>query len=109
MMFMTTLQSKRKEKALSELAQRIRIARRNARLSQSELGKSLGLSDKSISAYEQGRSTPPLDKLKKIAEITSYPFAYFTQEDAGESTLAAKLQSIERELAEVKRLLKSKK
>lgn len=108
-MFMTTLQSKRKEKALSELAQRIRIARRNAHLSQSDLGKSLGLSDKSISAYEQGRSTPPLDKLRKIAEITSYPFAYFTQEDAGESNLAAKLHAIERELAEVKRLLKSKK
>lgn len=109
MMFMTGLQSKKKEKALSELAQRIRIARRNAHLSQSELGKSLGLSDKSISAYEQGRSTPPLDKLKKIAHLTSYPFAYFTQEDAGDLTLAAKLHSIERELAEVKRLLKAKK
>ena len=66
---MTALQSKRKEKSLSELAQRIRAARRNARLSQDELGKSIGLSDKSISAYEQGRSMPPLDKLKKIAEI----------------------------------------
>ena len=106
---MTTLQSKQKEKSLSELAQRIRAARRNARLSQDELGKSIGLSDKSISAYEQGRSMPPLDKLKKIAEITAHPFAYFTQEDPGEATLAAKLRSIERELAEVKRLLRAKK
>lgn len=106
---MTALQSKQKEKALSQLAQRIRTARKNARLSQDELGKSIGLSDKSISAYELGRSTPPISKLKKIAELTSYPLTYFTHEDTDDLTISSKLAAIERELAEVKKLLRSKK
>ena len=56
-------------KHLSELAIRIREARRNAHLSQDELGKYIGVSDKSVSAYEQGRSMPPINKLKKINSI----------------------------------------
>ena len=93
------------QKKLSELARRIREARRNAHLSQDELGKYIGVSDKSISAYEQGRSTPPIEKLKKIAVSTNHPLAYFTQDDNQEALLASKLASIERELTEVKRLL----
>lgn len=97
-------------KQLSELARRIRQARINARLSQADLGKGIGLSDKSISAYEQGRSIPPFPKLKKIAEQTSHPIAYFTEDKPTQDVdLAQKLASIERELAEVKRLLKKAK
>lgn len=94
---------------LTRLAKRIREARENARLSQQELGESIGLSDKSISAYEKGRSQPPLENLRKIADATSYPLTYFTQENNDEVTIASKLASIERELAEVKRLLKKAK
>ena len=94
---------------LSELAKRIRLARENAHLSQQTLGETIGVSDKSISAYEKGRSQPPLDNLRKIADATNYPLTYFTQEDNAEIAIAAKLQSIERELAEVKRLLKKAK
>jgi len=96
------------KKQLNELALRIREARRNAHLSQDELGKSIGVSDKSVSAYEEGRSTPPISKLKKIAEYTNHPLSYFTQEENSEALLASKLSNIERELAEVKRLLKEK-
>lgn len=91
---------------LNELAKRIRTARQEARLSQSALGKSIGVSDKSVSSYEQGRSTPPFAKLKKIAEATSRPISYFTQENTDDATIASKLLSIERELNEVKKLLK---
>jgi transcriptional regulator with XRE-family HTH domain len=97
------------KKSLSELAQRIRSARDNAHLSQHELGNSIGLSDKSISAYEKGRSQPPLENLRKIAQATNYPLTYFTQEETNEIAIATKLLSIERELAEVKRLLKKAK
>lgn len=93
------------QKKLSELALRIREARRNAHLSQEELGKYIGVSDKSVSAYEQGRSMPPITKLKKIAEATNHPLSYFTQEDNQDALLASKLANIERELAEVKKLL----
>lgn len=91
---------------LNELAKRIRTARQEARLSQSALGKSIGVSDKSVSSYEQGRSTPPFAKLKRIAESTNRPISYFTQENSDDATIASKLLSIERELNEVKKLLK---
>ena len=96
---------KQKEKVLNELAIRIRTARQEARLSQSALGQSIGVSDKSVSSYEQGRSTPPFAKLKKIAISTRQPLSYFTQEDNDEATITGKLLSIERELLEVKKLL----
>jgi transcriptional regulator with XRE-family HTH domain len=94
---------------LSALAKRIRKARTNAHLSQYDLGNSIGISDKSISSYEKGRSQPPLKNLQKIADATRHPLAYFTQEETEDSEISAKLASIERELAEVKHLLKAKK
>lgn len=96
-------------KTLNDLAKRIKSARSNAHLSQHELGDSIGVSDKSISAYEKGRSQPPLDNLQKIAEATAHPLSYFTDETTDASEITAKLQAIERELAEVKRLLKKAK
>jgi transcriptional regulator with XRE-family HTH domain len=98
-----------RKKKLPELARRISTARTNAHLSQHELGANIGVSDKSISAYEKGRSQPPLKNLQKIADATYHPLAYFTQEKNDEGEIAAKLLSIERELAEVKQLLKAKK
>jgi len=94
---------------LNDLAKRIRMARENSHLSQQTLGETIGVSDKSISAYEKGRSQPPLENLRKIADATHHPLTYFTQEDNEESAIEAKLLSIERELAEVKRLLKKAK
>ena len=94
---------------LNDLAKRIRAARSHARLSQHALGKNIGLSDKAISAYEKGRSQPPLENLRKIANATDYPLTYFTEGENIDSEITAKLLSIERELAEVKRLLKKAK
>lgn len=98
-----------KQAQLKDLADRIRIARQEARLSQDALGRGIGLSDKSISSYEKGRSIPPLAKLKQIAEQTGRPISYFTQENINEATITAKLLSIERELEEVKKLLRERK
>lgn len=95
-------------KKLSQLAKRIRQAREGSHLSQSELAKNLGVSDKSISAYEQGRSTPSLEKLKKIASSTHRSLEYFTNDDVTKAEIATKLQMIERELAAVKKLLLKK-
>jgi transcriptional regulator with XRE-family HTH domain len=94
------------KKKLDELAKRIREARIEARLSQNALGRSIGVSDKSISAYEQGRSVPPLEKIKRIAESTRHPLSYFTEENNDDATITTKILAIERELAEVKKLLK---
>lgn len=94
---------------VSELAKRIKSARVAARLSQAELAEGVGVSDKSVSAYEQGRSTPPFEKLKKIAGVTNHPLAFFTEDDNEEASISGKLASIERELTEVKELLKKRK
>lgn len=91
---------------LQALSQRIRTARTQAHLSQATLAHAIGVSDKSVSAYEQGRSQPPFEKLKKIAQCTKRPLSYFTEEDTNESTIVAKLQVIEQELEEIKKLLK---
>ena len=94
---------------LTQLAKRIRSARSNAHLSQNALVTRIGVSDKAISAYEKARSQPPLENLRKIAVATHHPLTYFTQDENYDSEITAKLLSIERELAEVKRLLKKAK
>ena len=89
----------------AELAKRIKSARLTCRLSQVVLARQIGVSDKSISAYELGRSTPPFDKLKKIAMITNHPLSYFTEDDNSVALISSKLVAIEQELIEVKKLL----
>lgn len=91
------------------LAQRIRKARKETRLSQRALGVGIGVSDKTISSYEQSRSVPPFARLRKIAAYTNRPITYFTEERSEKALITTKLSSIERELAEVKRLLKRAK
>lgn len=92
---------------LSDLAVRIKEARVSARLSQAELARKINVSDKSISAYEQGRSTPPFEKLKKIAAETKHPLAFFTEDNNQEALISSKLAAIERELNQVKELIKN--
>lgn len=94
------------DQASSDLATRIKTARKEARLSQQALASGIGLSDKSISAYEQGRSAPPVSKLKQIAQVTQHPLSYFTDAVTDHDTIDTIVMSIERELQEVKKLLK---
>lgn len=96
----------KKSALLSTLAARIRNARTHAHLSQSALGKDIGVSDKSVSSYEQGRSHPSIDTLQKIAKATSTPVSFFTEEATVETTILKKLTAIEQELNEIKVLLK---
>ena len=99
-----------KKTELKEISRRIRDARLEAHLSQLELGKVLGVSDKSISAYEMGRSNPSFEKLKQIAAVTKRPMSYFTDESLDDATIVTKLLMIETELEEIKKLLqKSRK
>jgi transcriptional regulator with XRE-family HTH domain len=52
------------------LFQNLKRARLAAGLSQKELAQKLGISFKTISAYETGRAIPPSHTLAKIAQIT---------------------------------------
>lgn len=88
------------------LGDRIRKAREEARLSQVELGKILQLSDKAVSAYEVDRTEPNLETLRKISQATGAPISYFVDEQSDDrDLLTAKLEAIQKELDQVKRLL----
>ncbi len=94
---------------MTKLSKRIREARVKVRLSQSELAKAIGVSDKAISSYEQSRTVPPFAKLRKIAEYTHHPLTYFTEQEGVEADITSRLVSIERELEEIRKLLKKSK
>lgn len=52
------------------LAKNIKIARATSGLSQKQLADKIGISEKTISAYETGRAIPPSPTLAKIADVT---------------------------------------
>lgn len=57
------------QSALKILAERIRIARVNAKLSQTELAKLLGVSKQTVSSWERGIAPPLITNLLKFAVL----------------------------------------
>ena len=88
------------------LAEKIRTARREAGLTQGALAEKMGVTDKLISAYEKGRSIPPLKRLKQLTEFTHFLISYFTGDEDIRNVLIAKLTNVEKLLNEVKQLMK---
>lgn len=58
-------------------SERLRKARKEMSFSQKELGIRVGLSDKSISMYENGTVYPPVTNLLKIAKELDKDVSYF--------------------------------
>ena len=88
-----------------KIGNKIKEARKRTKMTQEELAGAVGVSDKSISAYESERISPPIKILEKIAEKTGSPLTYFFEESI-ESTVLAKLSSLEKDFKEIKNLLK---
>lgn len=88
-----------------KVGKKIKLARKTKRITQEDLAMAIGVSDKSISAYESGRISPPLKVLEKIANSTDHSLSYFLEENV-ETSILAKLNEIERQFMEVKKLLK---
>ncbi len=95
----------RKNKLMTELAQRIRTARDEARMSQLQVGVALGVSDKTISGYEAGRIAPPVDKLIQLADLFKKPIAYFLGADPKDYKVASRLRAVEVALREIRKQL----
>ena len=62
------------------LGKKIKIARIELDLNQTELAEKIGAKQKSISRYETGLSMPSIDTLLKIAKALKKEPAYFLQE-----------------------------
>lgn len=92
---------------MKQLGMKIRIARKTKRITQESLATAVGVSDKSISAYESGRVDPPLSVLERIAQSTDSPLNYFLEEST-ESAILTKLAEIEKVFNEIKTILSTK-
>ena len=62
-----------------KLGKRIRLARVEADLTQTELANKIRAKQKSISRYETGASVPTIETLMKIASVLKKPSAYFLE------------------------------
>lgn len=91
-----------------KVGQKIRHARKTRQITQEDLAQAIGVSDKSISAYESDRISPPIKVLERIADKTEHSLTYFLEETI-ESGILAKLTMVEKQLSEIKDLLKGQK
>ena len=90
-----------------KVGERIKQARKQNHITRGSLANAIGISDKSISAYESNRINPPLKVLEKIAKSTGQPLRYFV-EDTVETAILTKLAEVERQFLEIKKLLEDK-
>lgn len=98
-----------KKNKTGHIAKKLKQARLASGYSQKDLGKALRLSDKTISAYEQGRALPPLDTLQQISHLTNRPVSFFMEEgDDKELALQVKMKQIELELLHIRQILQEK-
>lgn len=93
---------------MKQLATKIRLARNTKKITQEELARAIGVSDKSISAYESGRVQPPLEILEKIATSTNHSLTYFIDPSVGPSIMQ-KLDEVQELFEEIKKLLSKSK
>jgi DNA-binding XRE family transcriptional regulator len=63
-----------------KLGKKIKLARIEMDLNQTELAQKIKAKQKSISRYETGASLPSIKTLVKIAEVLKKPAGYFLEE-----------------------------
>jgi len=88
------------------LGDKIKTARKEADISQLELGVALKVSDKTISGYESGRISPPIDKIIQIAELLKKPVTFFLGIDERDYSIQSRLTSVEKKLREIRQDLR---
>jgi len=63
-----------------KLGKKIKLARIELDLNQTELADNIGAKQKSISRYETGLSMPSIETLVKIAKVLKKPAGYFLED-----------------------------
>jgi transcriptional regulator with XRE-family HTH domain len=69
-----------------KLGKKIKLARIEHDMTQTQLASAIGSMQKSISKYETGMALPTLETLEKIARVLKKPFGYFLDEAVGTGT-----------------------
>ncbi len=82
---------------------KIKKIRDNYNLSQDRFGKKLGLSGKTISAYETGRTCPPLKIVERIVNNYNTPFINIREDE--KTKLQMKLESLQKEIIDIKEMI----
>lgn len=90
-------------RSIFQIAKKIRSARREGGFSQQDLAEKIGISDKTISAYESGRAVPPLPTLSELAKITNKSINYFLESKNTKS----KDEEVIKELKKISSLLEA--
>jgi len=98
-------EQQKKSLMIKDLGKRIRMARDEARMSQLQVGVSLGVTDKTISGYESGRIAPPIDKLIQLADLFKKPITFFLGADPRDYKVASRLRAVEFSLKEIRKQL----
>ena len=63
-----------------KLGKKIKMARINLDMNQTEFAEKIGAKQKSISRYETGLSMPSIATLMKVAKVLKKPASYFLDE-----------------------------
>ncbi len=90
-------------KSENSIGEKIKSIREAKGLSQERFGKKIGLTGKSISAYENGRCSPPLKILETISTV--YSTGVLSLGKPTKSNLEASLQEIKKNLARIEEML----
>lgn len=90
---------------MSEIGNKIKEIRNKFNLSQERFGKKIGVSGKTVSAYETGRAVPPEKIINAISQIFSYPIVYMDKNERVRlrdqlSSMRSFLESFEKVISE---------
>jgi len=85
------------------LAKKIKTARTESGLTQSDLAYRMSISAQLISAFESGRIEPSRLYVEKIAQFTHKPLYFFTGQKIAEAL--DRLDHLEKEVSEIRALL----
>jgi DNA-binding XRE family transcriptional regulator len=81
------------------ISEEIQSLRHTTKLSQNRFGKKIGVSGKTISAYENGKCNPPLKVLRRISSVFDYPLINMDGETR--KSLRVKLQMLKDSVNEI--------
>lgn len=88
---------------MENLGKQIKEIRNSYNLSQNRFGKRLGLSGKTISAYENNKITPPLKTLKKISKV--YKVNLYDLPEKQQSEINQKICEVQNVIGELKSII----